>query len=108
MRPEEEGRLVLGTAPIVDQGSAPEHQRLGGGEGVLGGGGDAALGVAGLQIHQLRRGQRVVRIVKGAQARIQNAFRQRAVRRDREPFLVRVVDEIAVGDRFAQPEIGKE
>ena len=69
---------------------------------------DAALGVAGLQIHQLRRGQRVVRIVKGAQARIQNAFRQRAVRRDREPFLVRVVDEIAVGDRFAQPEIGKE
>lgn len=30
LRPEEAGRLVSGTAPIVDQGSAPKHQRLGG------------------------------------------------------------------------------
>ena len=33
MRPEEAGRLVLGTAPIVDQGSAPEDQRLGSAHG---------------------------------------------------------------------------
>lgn len=50
----------------------------------------------------------MLRIVEGVQAFVEDAGRQRVVFRDREPFLIRVVHEIAFGNLLAQIEIGEE
>lgn len=68
----------------------------------------AAIGVAGLQIDKIAGAQLLLRIVEGVQAFVEDTGRQRVVFRDREPFLIRVVHEVAFGDLLAQIEIGEE
>ncbi len=71
-------------------------------------GANTAIVVARLQIDQHAGGQFVFRIVEGTQARVENSFWQFIVFGQREPFFVRIVNERAVGDGFAQPEVRKK
>ena len=70
-------------------------------------GDDAALLVAGLQVHQHVGGHFTVRVVELAGEGVEQTGGQ-LIPLDGEPLLVRVVDEVAIGDLLAQVEVGEE
>ncbi|MNQ43426.1 hypothetical protein D3C85_571550 [compost metagenome] len=65
---------------------------------------DAALGIAGVCVDQVRAAQFAIGIVDVQAILIENLFRQRILAAWLEPALVRVVDKRRVGDVFA-PEL---
>ena len=71
-------------------------------------GADPTVFIARLQIDQHAGGQFAVWIVEGTQARVENTFRQLVIFGQREPFFIWIVNERAVSDGFAQPEVSEE